>query len=434
MKVLIKNSFLVLNSLLVSTLLVACAGDSSDPLEKYDNLNGVPPHSEESDKQVAYPNRPFIIEIEGGSSGTYGEFTEGKEGQAEIRVIENNIQGSDYIQTAKVEIQDFPSSETFTLTNKKEDASVYILKWKPSIGFTQARASRTLKLNILATAKNGIGTQATPVSLVVTKNGEIPTIKEIKGIDGITVTEGNTVDFRIDVKDPNFVPGAGEPKLVIYEYVNTDRAAFRDNASTKIIPNYDIKINPQSQNGGVFSFYRRMVLKDIATFRDRHNREVPEATSVDLCFLAAAKSVTGVESAPNQYCFTVNYLAQPAIITWASELPKQIPAGQEFKVNFKVGTQNSLSKVAINKLSTQIANLSGTKKLEKISTDDNDKEVEYALTWTPSCTKANAKKYPLKLKVDSSLNGKSLSTPLEYEIEVIPSEENCAVKPKGAKS
>lgn len=429
MKALVKNSFLVLNSLVVSTLLVACAGDSSDPLAKYDNLNGVPPHTEESDKQIADPRNPFIIEIEGGSSNTSALFTEGIEGITEVRVTENNLQGTDYIQLAGAAVVGIPDSEKFTFVNTDKNPNIFTLKWTPSIGFLQGKSSDTFLVTVIAKSKNGKGKE-TLLPITVNKSGKIPSIIGTSGIDGKVFTEGDSFDFYVDVKDPN-IYDVSQPRIIPVEYESTDRAAFRDTVVSK--PNPTITVNPESQNGNVFRFYRRIALNDIATFRDRHNKEVPNATSIDVCTLIAVQSVTGTTSGSNQYCFKVNYLAQAATITWASELPKQIPAGLEFKANFKVGTQNGLSKVAINKLSTQIAGLSGTKKLEKVSTDDNDKEVEYALTWTPSCAKANIKKFPLKLKVDSSLNGKSLSTPLDYEIEVVASEENCTVTPKGAK-
>lgn len=82
----------------IAAMMVACAGQSSDPLKKYggsksDKLTAGPLSDEKSDTQEAFPDHPFIIDMEGSNTDNYGEFTENKESSAQIRVVENRKPG-----------------------------------------------------------------------------------------------------------------------------------------------------------------------------------------------------------------------------------------------------------------------------------------------------------------------------------------------------
>jgi hypothetical protein len=425
MRNLVVKSLLLLNVALINVLLVACAGES-DPLEKYNSLKGVEEHGERSDNQGAENPHPFIVEIEGGGSNTYGEFTVGKESIAPIRIIENNRLGSNYIKLASANVKNFPESN-YTFTPSTTEPGVWNFKWKPSLAYMQGKLAKTERVEVEVISDKG---QATSffINISVTRSGEVPRIIEAKNIDGITVIEGGEpIKFEIVTKDPNYVDGEAYPTLGIHEYRNEDRAAFKANASTKIESDYSYKETTVHEGAGVFRHYRKLLLTDIATFRDRMNREVPDATSVQMCFLAAARSITGAESDPNRYCVTVNYLAQPAILTWIST-DLTANAGEEKTFNFKVSTANGLSTVEIHTPDVQIASLSGKKSLT-LNAGGTDKEKTYTLTWTPSCNAKAIKKYPINLIVRSSLNGKMIKTTIPFELEALNSDK-CAPKGK----
>jgi hypothetical protein len=435
MKNAIVKTFLVLNLSAVSAFMVACAGDSSDPIaEKYPDLKGVEQHDETSDKQVGYQQFPFIITgVEGGSADNTGSFTENKQGQAKIRVYANNLPGKETNVLETVRLEGFPTTESHTIARDRNDPSLFILTWTPTKNFTQAQNSRLVNLQVIAQGKS-LATSVSvtePITLVVSKSGEIPELKETSPkFDRLVRTEGDTLKFEIVIKDPNYYQGAPYPKLMIYPYENTDRAAFFDDASTKVVIDYDHSTRLEGAN--TFRFFRQISFRDIADFRNRRNQVDPTANSVDVCFLAAAKSITGIESSPRPFCVNVNYLAQEGELVWDSKDPIVVAAGEEKSFGFKITTPNGLSDVKLSAIRDPIVGLSGTKSIEKIE-NDNTKEVSYIFKWKPACGARNIKKYPIKLEIASTLNGKTRKTPVSFEVEAINSETNCAPKTAPAK-
>lgn len=98
----------------LSLLLSACAGQSSNPLDKYPGMKSAAPSQPQVGTQTIAQPDLFEIEVNGSNEQNQGQFIEGQNSKTLIRVISKSTQVSNY----RIEMTDFSSAERPTLSSR----------------------------------------------------------------------------------------------------------------------------------------------------------------------------------------------------------------------------------------------------------------------------------------------------------------------------
>lgn len=271
-------------------------------------------------------------------------------------------------------------------------------------------------------------TKTKSIDVVVNRNSTQPQIigrtDLKKGVD-----EGSQVVFTIDVED---IASAGNPRLPeiqVTPYIYSNTEAYRANASHYVILDDSKQNNPEKIGINRFRFYYILDINQLPLNRDRLGHEIAAAPSVDICFQMRAVSAVATLSDQIQVCTTARYAAQAPQLTFNEQELKAVQSGQDNTISFRAHADHMLAVLSLNKATTQIAGLSGTKSLEcAYENDEKKNDLICVLKWKPLCQKANSEK-SLTLKVDNELGGKIKTTTEIKEFTILADPAQCA-KPK----
>ncbi len=430
-----------LASLMLSGLIAACAGNDSNPLKKYPNLQGTNPAPESEQNQKVAPTELFEIQVVGANEENPGLFIEGKASQTLIRVISKSTEVKSYF----IEMTDFTSVDRPTLVDTKEPG-VFALQWLPPVGtIPGGKPSIPFRATIKVTvtdASNGLLknlSNSRDITVEVNRNSIQPIITGYSKIEKVGIDEGVDTKFTVDVQDDG---GEGSPRLpevMFSPYRCSNTEAYRANASQAIVLDEDPSIpeNPKRITGvhgeKLFRFFYVINFDRLPFNRDRLGREIPAAPTVEVCFLMQAKSAVQILSGETQICTTARYAAQAPRLTFNDAELKAVKSGVENVITFKVNVDHPSSVLSIKKPTTQIAGLSGQKNLECSSTAaGKQNELTCVLTWTPTCQKADSTK-SLTLKADTELGSKTKTTTEVKEITILAGADLCAKPKEGGK-
>lgn len=421
---------LTLASIAILSLLFSCAGQSSNPLDKYPGLKSAPPSDTQVETQTIAQPDLFEIEVNGSNEINQGQFIEGQTSAALIRVISKSTQ----VLTYKIELTDFSSTERPTL-NATQEANVFSLDWTPQVGIIPGgQLGKTFKAQFLITVTSAenqllVGLAKTKIiDVVVNRNNAQPQIigrtDLKKGVD-----EGTRTAFTVDVEDKAAAGSPKIPEMQITPYVYSNTEAYRANASQYVTLDESKKNNPEKIGENRFRFYYILDVNQLPLNRDRLGHEVPAASSVDICFQMRAVSAVATLSDQIQICTTARYAAQAPLLTFNEPELQAIKSGQDNTISFRAHADHPQAVLTLKGPTTQIAGLSGTKSLEcAYESDQKKNDLICVLKWKPSCRTADAKK-TLTLKVDNILDGKTKSTTETKDILILADPAQCA-KPK----
>ncbi len=421
---------LTLASIAILSLLFSCAGQSSNPLDKYPGLKSAPPSDTQVETQTIAQPDLFEIEVNGSNEINQGQFIEGQASSALIRVISKAAQ----VQTYKIELTDFSSTERPTLNATKE-ANVFALDWAPQVGIIPGgQLGKSFKAQFLITVTSAenqllVGLAKTKtIDVVVNRNNAQPQIigrtDLKKGVD-----EGTQTAFTVDVEDKASAGSPKIPEMQITPYVFSNTEAYRANASQYVTLDDSKKNNPERIGENRFRFYYILDVNQLPLNRDRLGHEVPAAPAVDICFQMRAVSAVATLSEQIQICTTARYAAQAPLLTFNEPELQTIKSGQDNTISFRAHADHPQAVLSLKSATNQIAGLSGTKTLEcAYETDQKKNDLICVLKWKPSCRTADAKK-TLTLKVDNVLDGRTKSTTETKDIMILADPAQCA-KPK----
>lgn len=411
-----KNVFENLIKMALTMALVACAGQSSDPLKEYDAVKRVPLHEEPSDITI-YEAPLLRLEVLGGSEENYGVFTANKRNHIDIKAVQlsqNNI-----AKISSLGIENFKGADQPTVQRISNDT--LRISWSPKESNIPIGRSSTQKRFTVVALYDALGRKAAreekEITITINRDLQTPQITGTSGLKGIRAQEGKKVTFSVTVKDPNY-NGTGIPEIMFPKQMYSNTEAFMADASVYESQNLAIKQNPAYNGSGVFTFFHVLDLEKLPEHRDRKGNIDQNAATVKLCLNIRVNSVENITSGVTQECFDAEYSSQSADVKFASS-DRKIIAGKENKIAFSLGTANSLSSLSI-KNEKDISNLAGEKSLECNPENDRNTKVNCLLTWTPTCNvKANtARASKLNLKVVSTLNKKSKETAVDEQFEI----------------
>lgn len=425
---------LTLASIAILSLLFSCAGQSSNPLDKYPGMKAAPPSDTQVETQTIAQPDLFEVEVNGSNEINQGQFIEGQASETLIRVISKSTQVQEY----KIEMTDFTSTERPTLSSTKE-TNVFSLAWAPQVGIIPGgQLGKTFKAQFLITvvaAENkllvGLAKTKT-IDIVVNRNNTLPQIigrTDLKnGVD-----EGTQTAFSVDVEDKASAGSPKLPEIQITPYVYSNTEAYRANASQYLALDDSKKSNPERIGDNRFRFHFLLDVNQLPLNRDRLGHEVPAAPTVDICFQMRAVSAVATLSDQIQVCTTARYSAQAPKLTFNEPELQAIKSGQDNTISFRAHVDHPQAILSLKNAATQIAGLSGTKILEcAYEVDQKQNDLICVLKWKPTCRTADAKK-TITLKVDNLLEGKTKSTTETKEVLILADPAQC-VKPKtGAK-
>lgn len=396
--------------------LVACAGQSSDPLKEYDAVKRVPLHEEPSDGSV-YEAPLLRLEVMGGSEENYGVFAVNKRSHFDVKAVQ--LSQDNPAKITSMGIENFKGSDQPTVQRISNDT--LRISWSPKeTNIPTGRNSTQKRFDVVALydafGKKG-AREVKEITVTINRDLQTPQITGTSGLKGIKAQEGKKVAFSVTVKDPNY-NGSGIPEIMFPKQMYTNTEAFMADASVYETQNLAIKQNPAYNGDGVFTFFHVLDLERLPEHRDRKGNIDQNAATVKLCLNIRVNSVATILSGVTQECFDAEYSSQPADVKFASA-DRKIIAGKENKIAFSLATSNSLSALSI-KNEKEIANLAGEKSIECISENEKNSKLNCLLTWTPTCNaKANtAKASKLNLKVVSTLNNKSKETAIDEQFEI----------------
>lgn len=400
----------------ITMALVACAGQSSDPLKDYKDVKAVPAHEQRSEGKTA--DVPLIrLEVDGGNEMNFGSFNVGKAGHVDVKVRSQGA--ANKIQTIDdVSISDFSGSDQPTWSKSGDTVRVF---WTPKstvIPDGKSSARKDFDLTVVATVAGRQTAETIRLTFTVDRDVLSPVIKGVNGLSG-TKSEGEKVEFTVDVEDPNANNGGAAPEVFAKVLFNTNTEAYNAGAAAYVTANEKISQNP-ARTGNVYRFYLVLHLDKLPPTKDRKGAVDDNAGQVEMCLNIGAESIVAQKTAgTKQVCLTGKYSAQPAKIAFEDNNTK-VTAGVENTIRFKVSTENSLSALSVN--NAQVNNLVGTKKLECTPNDDSKTLLNCAITWTPTCNaKLNTNSALVKLVAQSSLNGSkaknSETAQRQYEID-----------------
>lgn len=399
------SGLLIRNSLkaVVTMALVACAGQSSDPLKDYKDVKAVREHNDQSQNQK-YEINYASPRITGANETNIVNVVEGKQAELTVDIRPHvKLNSRPEVTVTGFELADQPSVIAVSPTISK-------VVWTSKAGTIAAGAnSRQLKVNIRVNV-NGQFDDLVGV-IIVNRTNLIP---KIKGADGLKkeASEGSVINFSVDVQDANYESTGVAPELLIIPYMNSNIEAFMANGSTYVTQNYSQKQNPAALGAGTFRYYYQMNLRNLPDLLDRKGNVDANAAKVDLCFNLRAVSAAGTTSSTVQHCVNVAYSAQPAKIEFASN-NRKLSAGQSNTIDINLSSADGASKIALK--SSNLKSLGG----DISCTASNDKSLEQkcVVSITPAC-KATNTSASLKIEATSTLNGKSKSTSTEEKFEI----------------
>ncbi len=391
----------------VTMALVACAGQSSDPLKDYKDVKLVPKHDKESPDQTASVHM-FRILVSRTNEKTYGNFVVGKSGSVEIKL--EKLSDKTPIQDSSIDISGFAGNNQ--PVKKKLSKDTWLLTWKPD-----ANSQERIEFTVTAKAIiNGKETDGHSKELVfnTSRNVKDPQVKSVTGLN-VNAVEGKNIQFSVVVNDPNYMD-VGAPQVFFppVQYNNTE--AFM--ASAHKLVDENSKLKPVHEGGGNFRFFYIMDLSKLPQDIDRKGNVDPNAAKVQLCLNIGVASVAGRNSGIVQECLDAKYSAQPPKIELLSA-NRKVKAGEANSIEVKISNSDGQSKVSLAKPESQIGNLAGAKSVAITASDANSET--YTITWTPVCnSKANNQKSSLlRLIAKATLNNASKdSLPLAEQFEI----------------
>lgn len=424
----------ILPLVIFSGFLASCAGQSSNPLEKYPGLKISKPSAQTAEVQTIAPADLFDIRVQGSNEINQIQFIEGQSSQTLLKVETK----SGKILAYSVEMSDFTSTDRPVLTQTNE-ANVYSLQWTPPVGITAGQPGKTFTAKFVLTVTNAENKMLNNVvnsielNVAVNRNNTPPKIGHSAFNAG--VDEGQTTPFTVDIEDKG---GAGSPRLPevqITPYIFSNTEAYRANASQYVALDDDESkhTNPEKIGASTYRYYFLLNVDQLPLDRDRVGREIPTAVSVDICFQMRAIGAVGSMSEQVQVCTVARYAAQPPVFVMTPSQLTQVKSGEENLINFKVQVPHSLSVVTLKNITTQLAGLSGQKTMScDYETADKKNLLICTLKWTPACLKANATK-TLALKADSLLGTKTKSTTENLTLNVLAGPNLCVKSKEGVK-
>lgn len=410
-----KNVFENIIKMALTLALVACAGQTSDPLKEFDEVKRVPLHEEESDVTTA--EVPLLkLDIVGANEENYGVFTVNKQSHFDVKAVQ--LSQKNIAKITDMGIDGFTGADKPSV--QRVSADTLRISWKPTsnnIPTGKNSAHKRFKVYVTYDALGQTHSTLTrELTVTVDRDLSAPQIKGTSGLKGIKAQEGKKIPFSITVKDPNY-SGSGTPEVMFPKQMYTNTEAFMADASVYESQNLAIKQNPAYNGDGTFTFFHILDLSQLPDHRDRKGNVDQNAATVKLCLNIRVNSVADKTSGVTQECFEAEYSSQPAVVQFASA-DRKIIAGKENKVQFSLSTSNSLSALSVN--NKDIANLAGEKTLECSSENEKNTKLNCLITWTPTCNaKANtAKASKLNLKAVSTLNKKSKDTAINEQFEI----------------
>ncbi len=417
-----KNVTRLLIKAALTTALVACAGQSSDPTKDFKDVKLVKPHEDQHEIQT-FELDLFEVETKGSNNLSHGNFTEGKQGK--LTVIIKSLMGK--ALDANIEFLNFPYANEPKVA--KTSANTYDVVWTPPTGTVgQGRTSQDVNFDLKVTAEGQ--TEIVPALFLVSRTNDIPKIVNVSGFKdskglALKFEEGSKVKFSVEVEDPNYA-GSGLPQVAPLPHRHSNVEAFYANGSGRIDQDYDQRINPVVR-GNKFKFFYTLDLHNLPKYRDGKNKVDERVATVDLCFKLLALSVTKTPSVEAPHCVTVHYKAQGAQIKFESD-DNKIVAGKENEVKFSLFTTNSLSEIEVLKMDDVTKALAGSATLDC----PKGNAVACVLKWNPTCNaKSNSRnKSILRLRVNSTLNGKSIATKYQKQYEIDHTECEAIAKEK----
>jgi hypothetical protein len=421
--------------ILATPLMISCNGRSSNPVEKY-HLNSAPITGQKSQEQTIIAPEVFSLTLEGTSQINNGNFIEGQEGQALVRVIIK----SGKVLRYSLELTDFSQAERPVLrpTNQPD---VFALSWTPPVGIIPSgtwgiNLKTQLRLVVLDASDRlllGIAKSET-ISLNVSRTNAQPSILGRSDLS-TGIDEGQSIPFTVDIEDPGTATSPRLPELQITPYIYANTEAYRADGSRYVTLDANATANPLRRDGNKWRFFLTLQADQLPLDRDRMGHEIPSASTLDVCFHVRAVSVIGTLSAQQQICLQGRYAAQPPQIILEESNLKEVKAGVENAISLKAMTPHKMSVVSFKNGAEQISNLSGKKAIQ--CTHEMKDQLENTqicvLLWTPTCTK-NPITRTLNLKFESTLGGKSKSSTLKREISILPNPDACPAQQPATKA
>lgn len=415
---------------ILSLLFSSCAGQSSNPLDKYPGMKATAPSETQVETQTIAQPDLFEIEVNGSNEINQGQFIEGQNAQTLIRVISKSTKVSSY----RIEMTDFSSTERPTL-NVTKDANIFSLNWMPPVGVIPGgQLGKSFKAQFLITvtaAENQllVGlTKTKVIDVVVNRNNTQPQIigrtDLKKGLD-----EGTQTSFTVDVEDKASAGSPRIPEIQITPYIYSNTEAYRANASQYVVLDDGKKNNPEKIGENRFRFHYILDVDQLPLDRDRQGNKIPAAAAVDICFQMRAVSAVATLSDQVQICTNARYATQAPRLTFNEPELQAVQSAKDNTISFRAHADHPQAVLSIKSPATQISGLSGIKSLEcAYETDTKKNDLICVLKWKPSCRTAEAKK-SLTIKIENTLGGKTKSTSETKDVIILPDPAQC-VKPK----
>lgn len=425
-----------LTGLLILPFLASCQGQNSDPLSKYPGLKASPVGQDKSESQTAAP-AVFSIDMEGTNQVNNGNFIEGEAGQVLIRVIPR----SSKITAYDLKLTGFAIADRPELI-KTDRENIFALQWTPRVGTIPGGAvSKSLQATFQAVVigspdprLNGMSKTET-LTINVNRNNSQPRIigktDLSKGLDENAAPQS----FTVDIDDPGTGSGPGRPSLSISPYVYANTEAYRADGSPYFQLDPNRKPELLAGSNTKWRFYYTVQVTNLPLDRDRTGREIPSASSVDVCFQIRAFSVLKTWSDEEQICFKARYAAQPAVISFIGDEKVEAKAKVESLLRFRLASGHALSVVSLKNQSAVIAGLTGTKEIKcEDEVPGKKNSVICTIKWTPACTNAAISK-TITMTASSVLGNKEKTSSYQKAFTVNPNVEACtppAPQPKVA--
>lgn len=426
----------IIFGLLWFSLLSSCAGSSSDALKDYEGMQFKPVSEQEHSESKIVSPELIGIKIVGESEEANGQFVEGLPGEVKLQVTRNStkISGSQY----RLDLVGFSTAGDQPKIVATEQIDIYKILWTPRLGTVlNGTWGRLLKAEIRITVTGAtdsllVGVSKTKVlNFIVSRTNSQPLIE---GHSKLEAGVDEAVEFPVtfEVHDPGTPSRPGSPTLTFspYEYANTE--AYRADGS-QYLAGDRCRNNPESigeAHAGRWKFHCVLRVVNLPLDRDRRGREIPSASSVDMCFHVRAISVIGTLSTQQQVCTVARYAAQPPQLILSNEAQKPFSAGVEKQFSFKISAAHNLSEIEFKNPLNQINSLSGKKNIHCDLEDPAKKNSQVCVvTWTPACVK-EPQLNKLNLKATSTLETKVKTANLILDLTVTPNAEACAVPPK----
>lgn len=417
-------------SLFASMILInGCAGQSSNPLDKYKDMKIAAPSDQKIEKQTIPLSDLFQLSTPDSASVSTIHFIEGQNNEVLLKVSTK----SNKILKYSIEFSDFTTAERPQLKATSTD-NVYALVWNPPVGTIPQGDFTLFKAKIILTVAEASAqslislSQTKEIEVIVSRNNSQPVILD-KSIHSQGIDEGIPSEFSVIVEDSAANSANEIPEVQIKRYVYSNTEAFRADISNFVVPVTPTKDQPNPEILGAhkFRFHYKILVDRLPLDKDREGRDIPNAPQLDACFLVQAFGVVGVKSAQSQVCTVARYMVQPPKISLVESEFAEVKSAVPSVFHIKFSAEHSLASVSVTNGLGQLANLPGTKEITCDSTTpDKKNEILCTLKFTPACQKVELTK-TINLKADNLLNKKIKSSVFTKEIKIIPNPEACTV-------